>query len=171
MTDLLTRPERSARMALIRSTDTKPEMIVRKAVFAAGFRFRLHYKPVAGAPDLLFPGLRVAVFVNGCFWHHHSCQHGRVPDRHSGFWKEKLERNAARDRRNNATLRRNGWEVITIWECKLATAGKREKTLSRLLRQLRLARARIAQTPGLMGNRTASSCDHVGTTSWIPRNH
>lgn len=142
MVDRLTPSERSARMALIRSADTKPEMVVRKTVFAAGFRFRLHYKPLIGKPDLAFPGLRVVVFVNGCFWHGHSCQKGRIPGQNSDFWKEKLERNVERDKRNYATIRRGGWQVITIWECSLATVRTRERTLSRLLRRLQRARQR-----------------------------
>jgi len=133
MTDTLSPLARSLRMSLINSKDTKPELVVRKAVWAAGFRYRLHGKGLPGKPDLVFPSLRTVVFVHGCYWHGHSCQKGRIPKQNSEFWKSKFETNRARDRRNTSILRRNGWSVITIWECSLATYKKRERSLQRLL--------------------------------------
>lgn len=120
-------------MARIRSKDTKPELIVRKAVWAAGFRYRLHGKSLPGRPDLVFPALGTVVFVHGCYWHGHSCQKGRIPGKNSAFWREKFDSNKARDKRNRARLRRDGWKVITIWECSLATIPKREKAIKKLL--------------------------------------
>ena len=140
MVDFLTPRERSIRMSRIRSRDTKPELIVRKAVWAAGFRYRLHRKGLPGRPDLVFPGLRMVVFIHGCYWHGHSCQKGRIPGQNSSFWKEKFDSNKARDKRNAAKLRREGWSVITIWECSLATIPRREKTLAKLLDRLERAR-------------------------------
>jgi DNA mismatch endonuclease (patch repair protein) len=140
MADTLSPAERSARMALIRSKDTKPELIVRRAVWAAGFRFRLHSQALPGRPDLVFPGLKTVVFVHGCYWHGHSCQKGRIPGSNSRFWKDKFEANKARDRRNRAKLRADGWAVHTVWECSLSTHPKKDRALRKLLDFLGRAR-------------------------------
>lgn len=120
-------------MSLIRSKDTKPEMLVRRAVWAAGFRYRLHGKGLPGKPDLMFPAFHTVVFVHGCYWHGHACQKGRIPGQNSRFWREKLSTNRLRDKRNAQRLRRDGWSVITVWECSLSTARKREAAICRLL--------------------------------------
>lgn len=133
MADPLSPLERSIRMSLIRSKDTKPELAVRKAVWAAGFRYRLHGKGLPGKPDLVFPALRTVVFVHGCYWHGHSCQKGRIPKQNSAFWRDKFAANKARDQKNARSLRRAGWSVVTVWECSLATARSRERTISKLL--------------------------------------
>jgi DNA mismatch endonuclease (patch repair protein) len=133
MADTLSPRERSVRMSLIRSKDTKPELAVRKALWAAGFRYRLHGPGLPGRPDLVLPGLRTVVFVHGCYWHGHVCQKGRIPEQNSGFWREKFIRNKARDKRNAQRLRREGWSVLTVWECSLATAKKRERAIRRVL--------------------------------------
>ena len=99
MADPLSPLERSIRMSLIRSKDTKPELAVRKAVWAAGFRYRLHGKGLPGKPDLVFPALRTVVFVHGCYWHGHSCQKGRIPKQNSAFWRDKFAANKARDQK------------------------------------------------------------------------
>lgn len=128
-------------MSLIRSKDTKPELLVRQAVWAAGFRYRLHVKGLSGRPDLVFPSLRVVVFVHGCYWHAHSCQKGRVPGQNSRFWEEKFSTNKARDQRNANRLRREGWSVLTIWECSLAAAKSRDTTMVKLIDALARRRA------------------------------
>lgn len=125
-------------MSLIRSKDTRPELIVRQAVWAAGYRYRLHDKRLPGKPDLIFPGLRTVVFVHGCYWHAHTCQKGRIPGQNSGFWSEKFAANVARDMRNARKLRRAGWSVLTVWECTLSTPTAREGEIRRLLRRLHL---------------------------------
>lgn len=140
MSDFLTPEERSARMARIRSKDTKPELMVRKRVWEAGYRYRLHVANLPGKPDLVFPSLRTVVFVHGCFWHGHSCQKGRIPKGNSVFWQTKFEANRLRDRLNRARLRRAGWKVAVVWECSLATLPKREKKLKELLDFLAEAR-------------------------------
>lgn len=112
--------ERSAQMARIRGRDTKPEMLVRCALHAAGLRFRLHAKKLPGRPDLLFPSRRVAVFVHGCFWHRHpdpECKLARLPKSRLDFWLPKLEGNRLRDERVKAQLQELDWKVIEIWEC------------------------------------------------------
>jgi len=134
-------------MARIRSKDTKPELVVRKAVWAAGFRYRLHARNLPGRPDLVFPGLGVVVFVHGCYWHGHSCQKGRIPGQNSAFWKAKFEGNIARDRRNRAALARDGWKVVTVWECSLATKEKRRTAVKKLLEILCEARDNSVRAP------------------------
>ena len=120
-------------MSLIRSKDTKPELVVRKAVWGAGFRYRLHGTRLPGKPDLVLPALRTVVFVHGCYWHAHECQKGRIPGKNRGFWRDKFDANKARDQRNVRRLRREGWSVLTIWECSLSTISQREATIRKLL--------------------------------------
>lgn len=143
MADFLTREERSERMSRIRSRDTGPEVMVRKALWKLGFRYRLHQRGLPGRPDLVFAGRRTVIFVHGCFWHAHHCQGGRVPGRNVAFWKAKFEANQARDKRNVARLRRLGWRVLTVWECQLGTIGRRERAIERLRKAL------MAQAPGI----------------------
>ena len=126
MADVVTEETRSRMMSGIRGKDTKPEMFVRKALFAAGFRFRLHRRDLPGAPDVVMAGRRVAVFVHGCFWHRHKgCRLAAVPATRPEFWKAKLDGNAARDGKNIGRLRALGWRVLVVWECAL----REERTL------------------------------------------
>ena len=140
MVDTLSPIERSARMARIRSKDTKPELLVRKSLWAAGYRYRLHAEGLPGKPDMVLPSLGIAILVHGCFWHHHSCQKGRIPERNAAFWRAKLETNKSRDRRNRATLRQAGWKVTVVWECSLSTIARRKRQLAKLLDFLARAR-------------------------------
>jgi len=136
MADRLTKAERSALMARIRGTDTAPERLVRSALHRAGFRFRLHGAALPGRPDVVLPRHRVVVFVHGCFWHRHGCRLATTPATRVRFWRQKFERNVARDARNARALRRLGWRVLTIWECRLRTAAGRERTIATLVRRL-----------------------------------
>lgn len=105
-------------MAGIKGRDTKPEVLIRKALFAAGFRFRLHRKDLPGSPDIVLPGRRVAVFVHGCFWHAHpGCRYAKTPATRREFWEAKLAANAERDRRARDALLSSGWRVLVVWEC------------------------------------------------------
>ena len=122
---------RSEVMARVHSKDTTPELTVRRALHAAGFRFRLHRKSLPGCPDLVFVRQAVAVFVNGCFWHGHRCEDGKRPASNTDYWNSKITRNMARDKRNVKTLRRMGWTPAVIWTCQL------ERGISRLLVLLR----------------------------------
>lgn len=117
MADVLTATQRSKCMAAIRCTDTTPEVAVRRAAHALGFRFRLHVKGLPGKPDLVFPRLRAVVFVHGCFWHQHRCGDGHIPASKTEYWGPKLARNRERDREHRRSLKRLGWRVLTIWEC------------------------------------------------------
>jgi DNA mismatch endonuclease (patch repair protein) len=109
-------------MALIRGKDSKPEMLVRRMAHAAGYRFRLHRRGLPGTPDLVFPRMRKAIFVHGCFWHRHpdpECRLARIPKSRQDFWVNKLEGNRARDLRKQEELAALGWRYLVVWECEL----------------------------------------------------
>jgi DNA mismatch endonuclease (patch repair protein) len=107
-------------MARVRSKDSKAEMVVRRIVFALGYRYRLHGRTLPGQPDLVFRSRRKVIFVHGCFWHRHAgCALSRMPKSRLDFWGPKLNGNRERDIRTNEELVREGWGVLTIWECQL----------------------------------------------------
>lgn len=117
--------QRSAHMAKIRSKDTKPELRLRRALHAAGYRYRLHGRRLPGKPDLVFAGRRKVVFVNGCFWHGHHCPVGdRLPKSNTEFWAEKRRRNQERDEEALQQLEALGWKTLVVWECEV-NAGKK----------------------------------------------
>ena len=116
---LVTTPARSALMSRIRSVNTKPEMLVRRALHNLGYRFRLHVRNLPGCPDIVLPKYRTIIEVKGCFWHGHSCRGGQLPASNVEYWTPKLLRNRERDRANERKLRRLGWSVHCLWECKL----------------------------------------------------
>jgi len=122
MADTLTVVERSRRMSRIRGKNTKPELVVRRLVHAMGYRYRLHRRDLPGVPDIVFIRRRKVIFVHGCFWHRHpdsDCRLARLPKSRLDFWREKLEDNRRRDKRNEARLRAIGWGVLTVWECQI----------------------------------------------------
>ena len=120
MADVLTNEQRSRCMASVKSTNSKPELKLRSAIHALGFRYRLHVKGLPGTPDLVFPSRKKAIFVNGCFWHRHSCASGRsIPQTRAEFWLDKFQQNRKRDRKNQSDLRANGWDSMVVWECEL----------------------------------------------------
>lgn len=109
---------RSQMMARIRSTNTKPELVLRKALHATGFRFRLHVRSLPGCPDVVMRKYRCAIFVHGCFWHgHEGCRNFRIPKTRSEFWSGKIASNRNRDRRSIDALLGDGWRVLVVWEC------------------------------------------------------
>lgn len=132
--DTLTPVERSARMALVRGKDTKPEMVVRRLVHGLGYRYRLHRRDLPGTPDLVFPARRKVILVHGCFWHRHArCALARLPKSRVEFWLPKLTANAERDARNERALRRLGWGVMKIWECQLGDTARLASRIGRFL--------------------------------------
>ncbi len=133
MADVMTTEQRSRCMAAIKGKDTKPEMIVRKYLFSRGLRFRIQVRKLPGNPDIVLPKYKTVIFVNGCFWHgHEGCRYFRLPKSNVEFWKEKIERNVARDFRNEAELKTLGWRVIRVWECEIKTVAQREEYLKHL---------------------------------------
>jgi DNA mismatch endonuclease, patch repair protein len=132
--DTLTRAERSKRMALIRSKNTKPEVLVRKIAHSCGYRFRSHVSDLPGKPDLVFPRRKKVIFVHGCFWHRHpGCALARLPKSKLRFWIPKLTENRRRDLRNIARLRRANWSVSVVWECQLKNPASLERKIRRFL--------------------------------------
>ena len=116
MTDVFTAEKRSDVMSRIRSEDTKPEILVRKLLFASGFRFRLHDRRFPGRPDVVLKKWKTVILVNGCFWHSHSgCRFASKPSSHEGYWTEKLRRNRERDAENQRKLLEDGWRVLIVW--------------------------------------------------------
>jgi DNA mismatch endonuclease, patch repair protein len=115
-------------MQAVKSRDTRPELAVRQLVRDLGLRYRLHRKNLPGKPDIAIPSLRKAIFVNGCFWHGHTCHRGaRVPVHNRDYWMQKIARNRSRDRRSRAALRALGWAVLTIWECQVNRTTSRTR--------------------------------------------
>lgn len=118
MADHLSKARRSLNMAAIKGKHTAPEMTVRQTLHRLGFRYRLHGAALPGKPDIIFRSRKSVIFVNGCFWHSHSCKKGRrLPSSNESYWEAKRARNAARDARNVASLETSGWRVMTVWEC------------------------------------------------------
>lgn len=111
-------------MAAIRGTDTRPEMTIRRALHARGFRYRLHPKELTGKPDLLLPKYNATVFVHGCFWHGHDCPLFRWPKTREDFWRDKIGGNQTRDARVRLQLGANGWRIAVVWECALKGKGR-----------------------------------------------
>lgn len=123
MADIVSTEMRSRMMASIRRRDTKPELVVRKALHAAGFRFRLDVRSMPGSPDIVLPKWGAAIFVHGCFWHRHAeCAYSSTPSTRPEFWRAKFEANVARDQRNESALVESGWKVAVVWECGLSSA-------------------------------------------------
>lgn len=132
--DSLSRKERSERMSLVRSKHTGPELFVRKFVSMLGYRYRLHARDLPGRPDLVFRKSRKVIFIHGCFWHRHgACGLARLPKSRLDFWRPKLEGNKERDKRNKRALAKDGWKVLTLWECQLRDTTRLRATIRRFL--------------------------------------
>lgn len=117
-------------MQSVGQKNTGPEIVVRKALHAMGYRFRLHAKHLPGKPDIVLPKWNAVIFVHGCFWHGHGCPKGRLPKSKLGYWSEKIESNQQRDSRTKRELTKLGWRVLVLWQCELNDV----KGLSRKLR-------------------------------------
>lgn len=136
MADVHTPQQRRFNMQQIRSTNTKPEMLVRKFLFAHGYRYRLHDKKIPGKPDIVLPKYNTLIFVHGCFWHGHTnCKYYKVPQTSTDWWLNKITTNKANDEKAVKALKKDGWKVIMVWECDLK-AAKVDKTLNALLKKL-----------------------------------
>jgi DNA mismatch endonuclease Vsr len=120
VTDIMSPAQRSARMALIRGANTKPELRVRRLLHELGYRFRLHRRDLPGRPDIVLPTRRKLIFVHGCFWHHHEgCKVGHLPRSRQDYWALKFTTNKERDARNLAEVTAMGWDAQVVWECEV----------------------------------------------------
>lgn len=136
MADVHTPEMRSYNMSKIRGKDTKPEEILRKGLFAKGFRYRKNDKRLPGKPDLVLPKYKTVIFVNGCFWHKHDgCKYFKWPSNNSEFWRTKIEGNIDRDKKTYAELEKSGWNVLVVWECQLKSK-ERANTISQIVSTL-----------------------------------
>lgn len=138
MADRLSTAERSAHMARIGRSDTKPELIVRRLLHSLGYRFRIQFASVPGRPDVAFPSRRKCVQVHGCFWHAHGCSLSRVPKTRTDFWEAKFGRNRERDERLERAAAEMGWQTLTIWECETRDADELIGRLSAFLGDCRV---------------------------------
>ena len=149
MTDIVDPDKRSKMMSGIKAKNTSPEILVRKILFSAGLRFRLHRRDLPGAPDIVLPRHRVAIFVHGCFWHIHAgCRLAKMPQSNDTFWRKKLEGNRERDQKNIRQLVELGWRVLVVWEC----STKNDSRLGKLADEMNawlLSQEKTAEIPAL----------------------
>ena len=121
-------------MSNISGKETKPEILVRKFLFSKGFRFRKNDSRYLGEPDIVLPKYKTVVFIHGCFWHgHKGCKRSKLPETNVYFWKNKVSANIERDKKNRSELEKQGWVVLTIWQCKLRNEKLRNQTLNKLI--------------------------------------
>jgi len=146
-------------MSGIRGTNTRPERLIRSLLHKEGFRFRLHRRDLPGRPDIVLSGLRAVIFVNGCFWHGHSCSLFKWPTSRPKFWKQKIDSNRRRDRKVRLALRMDGWRVAVVWEC--AVKGRLRRDARELVRTLS-AWLRSADNRGLEIRERAGDGDRGG---------
>lgn len=134
MVDIVSKEKRSAMMAGIRGKNTKPEIIVRKILFANGFRYRINKKIGNARPDIVLPKWNLCIFVHGCFWHRHDgCKYSTIPKSNQKFWQAKFKQNRLRDCRNHVELKKAGWRVLVIWECETRKPVELPRILSKAL--------------------------------------
>lgn len=132
--DIVSKEKRSEVMRAVKSKDTRPEMIVRKMLHRAGYRYRLHAVGLPGKPDIIFPRRKKVIFVHGCYWHGHDCRAGRNrPVSNVDYWDTKLTRNCERDKENQGLLEQSGWDYLILWECELKATVELEKRLQEFL--------------------------------------
>ena len=135
--DRVSKEERSRIMRSVHGTDTIPELVVRKWLYANGWRFRCQYNRAPGHPDIAIPKIRTLIEIRGCFWHRHEgCKSATTPKTNTAFWRAKFKANVARDRRHEKEWAKLGWNLIVIWECGLNTVKARERTFRTVWRWL-----------------------------------
>jgi DNA mismatch endonuclease (patch repair protein) len=135
--DIFDKKKRSEVMSKVSQRDTPLEVVVRKFLYANGFRYRKNYKKLPGSPDIALTRLKVAVFIHGCFWHGHECKSARLPKSNAKFWSDKIAANKTRDLRKKEMLENMGWNVIEIWQCEISREQDKEAVLSSLLKTLK----------------------------------
>ena len=125
-------------MSKITGKETKPEILVRRFLFAAGFRFRKNVVNLLGKPDIVLSKYNTIIFVHGCFWHGHTCKRGKLPESNHEFWKQKIEKNIERDKQIIAQLEKDGWTVIIIRQCEIRNKEKCNMRLNELIDELKI---------------------------------
>jgi DNA mismatch endonuclease (patch repair protein) len=121
-------------MSKVGPKNSKPELIVRKLLFANGYRYRLHRRDLAGSPDIVFPSRKKIIFVNGCFWHRHEgCKLATTPNTRKEFWNSKFDANVKRDARNIDLLKKSGWKVMIVWQCEVSDVDTLSKDIFKFL--------------------------------------
>ncbi|MEQ1901376.1 MAG: very short patch repair endonuclease [Devosia sp.] len=133
LVDRLTPRARTSLMRNVKGKNTTPELMVRRMLHRAGYRFRLHRADLPGKPDIVLPARRRIVLVNGCFWHGHDCRYGRLPKSRLEFWGPKIEGNRARDARNLSDLKAAGWRVLVVWQCETRVQAALQQRLIKFL--------------------------------------
>jgi len=134
--DKLTKEKRSWNMSRIRAKNTKPEIILRSMLHRKGYRFRINHKGLPGKPDVVLPKYRSVIFVHGCFWHgHEGCKDYSPPKTRTEWWINKIKGNIKKDKENTKQIKKQGWQVIIVWECELATKN-REKLIKTITNRL-----------------------------------
>ncbi len=137
MSDIFSKAKRHDIMSKIFGKDTKPEIIVRKFLYANGFRFRKNDKRYPGKPDIVVPKLKTAIFIHGCFWHGHTnCTAAALPQSNRVFWEDKISKTVLRDQKKKTELEQLNWRVIVIWQCEIKTFEKRKSRFELLLHEL-----------------------------------
>lgn len=129
MVDVVDAVTRSRMMSGIKGKNTKPEVSIRRALHARGFRYRIHVNNLPGKPDLVLPKYKAVVFVHGCFWHGHTCRYFKIPKTRADFWLEKIGKNQTRDNLQIASLIEQGWRVAVVWECAVKNNKNRRSNL------------------------------------------
>ena len=142
--DIVTRSQRSFIMSRIRSKDTKPEIVVRKKLFESGLRYRIHVRGLPGTPDIAIKKYKVVVDVRGCFWHGHGkCRFSSRPKSNKSYWLEKIDRNRKRDRANLKELRKMGYQVFVVWECKTKDEGSLMSEIKKIVRYIKTSQVHL----------------------------
>ena len=124
-------------MSHISGKETKPEILVRKFLFANGFRFRKNVKDLPGKPDIVLPKYKTVIFIHGCYWHGHDCKRGTLPETNIEFWETKISGNIERDKRDATELDKQEWNVIVIWQCEIKNVELQKERLSKLLLEVK----------------------------------
>jgi len=134
MADIVSKSKRSKMMSGIRGRDTKPELTIRHALHDRGFRYKLHDKNLPGKPDIVLPKYSAVIFINGCFWHKHSCHLFKLPSSNTGFWENKFRTNIKKDKEADSILTELGWRILKVWECSIK--GKFKHDFPELIEQI-----------------------------------
>lgn len=135
--DIWDKDKRSEIMKSVHCKNTKPEILVRKFLFANGFRYRNNVKTLPGSPDIVLPKYKTIIFINGCFWHGHNCRAGRLPNSNIDYWHPKILSNIERDKNKIEQLKNSGWHVIVIWQCELKNKEKCSNRLNSLIAEIK----------------------------------